>query len=84
MIDELEKMANLNIPRDFSSDEANKHLVDACAKFQLNCPPPQTTARLLDKVCFLSFFCLATMRLCSCLTRNKDFPHRLAYMRTYA
>ncbi|TYJ46043.1 hypothetical protein E1A91_A02G095800v1 [Gossypium mustelinum] len=50
MVEELEKMANLNIPKDFSSDEANKYLVDACAKFEIKCPP-QTTARLLDKLC---------------------------------
>ncbi|PPR86325.1 hypothetical protein GOBAR_AA34366 [Gossypium barbadense] len=54
MVEELEKMANLNIPKDFSSDEANKYLVDACAKFEIKCPPPQTTARLLDKVLEMS------------------------------
>ncbi|KAL8463334.1 hypothetical protein ACS0TY_033338 [Phlomoides rotata] len=50
MIDELEKMANLNIPKDLSSDEANKYLADACLKFDIKCPPPQTTTRLLDKL----------------------------------
>lgn len=55
MVEELEKMANLNIPKDFSGDEANKYLVDACAKFEIKCPPPQTTARLLDKVCLWCF-----------------------------
>lgn len=50
MIGELEKMANLNIPKDLSSDETNKYLVDACAKFEVKCPPPTTTTRLLDKV----------------------------------
>lgn len=50
MIEELEKMANLNIPKDLSSDEANKYLVAACEKFEVKCPPPQTTARLLDKL----------------------------------
>ncbi|KAI3496213.1 hypothetical protein L1887_38568 [Cichorium endivia] len=50
MIGELEKMANLNIPKDLAGDEANKYLVDACAKFEIKCPPPQTTARLLDKL----------------------------------
>ncbi|KAL3506687.1 hypothetical protein ACH5RR_032069 [Cinchona calisaya] len=50
MIGELEKMANLKIPKDLSSDEANKYLVDACAMFEIKCPPPQTTARLLDKL----------------------------------
>ncbi|CAA0809031.1 Lysine--tRNA ligase [Striga hermonthica] len=50
MIDELERVANLNIPKDISNDEANKYLVDACARFEVKCPPPQTTARLLDKL----------------------------------
>ena len=31
--------------------EANKFLIDLCAKHKVDCPPPQTTARLLDKVC---------------------------------
>ncbi|KAB1204241.1 Lysine--tRNA ligase [Morella rubra] len=50
MIEELEKMANLNIPKDLSSDEANKYLKDACMKLEIKCPPPETTARLLDKL----------------------------------
>ncbi|KAH7841341.1 hypothetical protein Vadar_028603 [Vaccinium darrowii] len=50
MIEELEKMANLSIPKDLSSDEANKYLVDACKKFDVKCRPPLTTARLLDKL----------------------------------
>ncbi|KAF2940067.1 hypothetical protein DAI22_03g242700 [Oryza sativa Japonica Group] len=49
MIEELEAMAKLNIPKDLSSDEANKYLIDACAKYDVKCPPPQTTTRLLDK-----------------------------------
>ncbi|EAZ27635.1 hypothetical protein OsJ_11579 [Oryza sativa Japonica Group] len=50
MIEELEAMAKLNIPKDLSSDEANKYLIDACAKYDVKCPPPQTTTRLLDKL----------------------------------
>ncbi|XP_073270765.1 lysine--tRNA ligase-like isoform X2 [Primulina huaijiensis] len=50
MIDELEKVANLSIPKDLSSEEANKYLVEACSKFDIKCPPPQTTTRLLDKL----------------------------------
>ncbi|KAH7852339.1 hypothetical protein Vadar_023635 [Vaccinium darrowii] len=50
MIEELEKMANLSIPKDLSSDEANKYLADACMKFDVKCRPPLTTARLLDKL----------------------------------
>lgn len=54
MIGELEKMAGLNIPKDLSSEEANKYLKDACVKFDIKCPPPETTTRLLDKVISLS------------------------------
>uniref|UniRef100_A0A2P2KDD8 Lysine--tRNA ligase n=1 Tax=Rhizophora mucronata TaxID=61149 RepID=A0A2P2KDD8_RHIMU len=50
MIEELEKMAGLSIPKDLSSDEAKKYLSDACEKFEIKCPAPQTTARLLDKL----------------------------------
>lgn len=53
MIEGLERLANLSIPKDLSSEEANKYLIDACVKFDVKCPPPQTTARLLDKVCSL-------------------------------
>jgi lysyl-tRNA synthetase, class II len=53
MIQGLEEMAKLNIPKDLSSEEANKYLIDACAKFDVKCPPPQTTARLLDKVSYM-------------------------------
>lgn len=50
MIDELEKMAGLSIPKDLSSEEANQYLKDTCLKYEIKCPPPETTARLLDKV----------------------------------
>ncbi|KAI9122747.1 hypothetical protein K1719_005636 [Acacia pycnantha] len=50
MIEELEKMAGLSIPKDISSEEANKYLKDACLKFDIKCPPPETTTRLLDKL----------------------------------
>ncbi|KMZ76278.1 Lysine--tRNA ligase [Zostera marina] len=50
MIEGLEVLANLSIPKDLSSEEANKYLIDACAKFDVKCPPPQTTSRLLDKL----------------------------------
>ncbi|KAL2546150.1 Lysine--tRNA ligase [Forsythia ovata] len=50
MIEELEKMANISIPKDLSSEETNKYLAAACVKFDIKCPPPQTTTRLLDKL----------------------------------
>ncbi|KAG7601384.1 Aminoacyl-tRNA synthetase class II (D/K/N) [Arabidopsis thaliana x Arabidopsis arenosa] len=60
MIVDLEKMANLNIPKDLASEEANKYLVDACERFDVRCPPPLTTARLLDKLVghFLEVTCV--------------------------
>ncbi|KAL1827912.1 hypothetical protein ACET3Z_006324 [Daucus carota] len=50
MIEDLEKMAGLDIPKDLASDEANKYLAEACAKFDIKCAPPLKTARLLDKL----------------------------------
>lgn len=50
MIEELETRAKLSIPKDLSSQEANKYLADACEKLDVQCPPPKTTTRLLDKV----------------------------------
>nr|XP_043615215.1 lysine--tRNA ligase-like isoform X2 [Erigeron canadensis] len=50
VIKELEKMANLSIPKDLASEEARQYLADACTKFDINCSPPQTTARLLEQL----------------------------------
>ncbi|CAJ2637772.1 lysine--tRNA ligase, cytoplasmic [Trifolium pratense] len=50
MIEGLEEIAGLNIPKDLASDEANQYLRDACKKYEITCPPPETTARLLDKL----------------------------------
>ncbi|KAL6977802.1 DNA helicase [Sarracenia purpurea var. burkii] len=60
MIEDLEKVANLSIPKDLSSDEARRYLADACVKFDVKCPPPQTTTRLLDKLVghFLEDMCV--------------------------
>ncbi|XP_057868980.1 lysine--tRNA ligase isoform X2 [Cryptomeria japonica] len=60
VIQGLEEAAGLDIPKDLSSDEANKYLIDACNKFDVKCSSPQTTARLLDKLVehFLEETCL--------------------------
>ncbi|PIA47701.1 hypothetical protein AQUCO_01400358v1 [Aquilegia coerulea] len=50
MIEELERMADLNIPKDLSSEETRNYLLDACTRFDVKCPLPQTTTRLLDKL----------------------------------
>ncbi|GJR61522.1 hypothetical protein Tco_1503684 [Tanacetum coccineum] len=46
----LEKIANLSISKDLASEEENKYLADACIKFNVKFVPPQTIARLLDKL----------------------------------
>jgi len=77
MIDELEKMANLSIPKDLGSEEANKYLIDACAKYDVKCPPPQTTARLLDKVnCCCHFSCAITVAFAG---SNSEFQKNSIY-----
>ncbi|KAF7047355.1 hypothetical protein CFC21_056295 [Triticum aestivum] len=50
MMQELKSIAGLDIPLDLSSDEANKYLAATCEKYGIKCSPPQTTARLLDKI----------------------------------
>lgn len=50
MIEELESMAGLSITKDLASEEANEYLKNACLKYDIKCAPPQTTARLLDKL----------------------------------
>ncbi|KAK1644857.1 hypothetical protein QYE76_062662 [Lolium multiflorum] len=50
MMQELKSVAGLDIPVDLSSDEANEYLTATCAKYGVKCSPPQTTARLLDKI----------------------------------
>lgn len=55
MLQELRGVANLDIPEDVSSEAANQYLRNACEKYGVNCSPPLTTARLLDKVTTLVF-----------------------------
>ncbi|KAJ1393059.1 OB-fold nucleic acid binding domain, AA-tRNA synthetase-type [Sesbania bispinosa] len=43
-------IAGLSIPKDLSSEETNQYLKDACLKYEIKCPPPETTVRLLDKL----------------------------------
>ncbi len=50
MIEELEKRGNFTIPRPLSSNECCKCLSLKCAQLKIECPPPQTSARLLDKL----------------------------------
>ncbi|KAG0618883.1 hypothetical protein M758_4G098400 [Ceratodon purpureus] len=55
MIKGLEEYSGgkIKLPADLElldSPEVNKYLVETCEKFDVKCPPPQTTTRLLDKL----------------------------------
>lgn len=52
MMKTLEEVLKVSLPKpeDFGTPEANKVLSDLCAKHEVECPPPRTTARLLDKL----------------------------------
>lgn len=52
MIEELEKELSVKFPpaTQFDSPEANEFLSELVAKYEIECPPPRTSARLLDKL----------------------------------
>jgi len=51
MVEEIEKKSGVKINRDFATEPARKVLDDLVAKLNLDCPPPRSSARLLDKLC---------------------------------
>ena len=51
MVETIEKAAGVTLRRDFETEAARKQLDDLCAKLELVCPPPRSSARLLDKLC---------------------------------
>eukprot|EP00928_Gymnodinium_smaydae_P028342 TRINITY_DN2162_c0_g2_i1.p2 TRINITY_DN2162_c0_g2~~TRINITY_DN2162_c0_g2_i1.p2 ORF type:complete len:555 (+),score=165.97 TRINITY_DN2162_c0_g2_i1:146-1810(+) len=51
MVDEIEKRSGTKLPRDFESEEARAKLDEIVTKLELDCPPPRSAARLLDKLC---------------------------------
>eukprot|EP01122_Echinamoeba_exundans_P017830 TRINITY_DN9782_c0_g1_i1.p1 TRINITY_DN9782_c0_g1~~TRINITY_DN9782_c0_g1_i1.p1 ORF type:complete len:558 (+),score=202.20 TRINITY_DN9782_c0_g1_i1:39-1712(+) len=50
MIKTLEEKLNVTFPKDLNTDETNKFLQELCKKNNVDCKPPLTTARLLDKL----------------------------------
>lgn len=50
MIETLEKKLNVTFPEDLASEETNNFLKELVSKHNVECSPPQTTARLLDKL----------------------------------
>ncbi|XP_014600815.1 PREDICTED: lysine--tRNA ligase isoform X1 [Polistes canadensis] len=52
MMKTLEEILNVKLPDadKLDTQEANEILKDLCIKHEIECPPPKTTARLLDKL----------------------------------
>ena len=50
MIAGLEEVLGIKLPEDLFGEEARVALEALCTKHQVECPPPKTTARLLDKL----------------------------------
>lgn len=52
MIPELEKALGVQFPEatQLDTESGNKFLSDLCLKHEVECPPPRTSARLLDKL----------------------------------
>jgi len=66
MIAGLEEVLGFKMPEPLESDEANAFLKGLCKKHNVECKPPHTTARLLDKLVgeFLESQCLNPTFIC--------------------
>ncbi|XP_022059037.1 lysine--tRNA ligase isoform X2 [Acanthochromis polyacanthus] len=68
MTQELEKIMGVKFPPtdSYDSDETRKFFDDLCAQKGVECPPPRTTARLLDKLVgdFLEVECINPTFIC--------------------
>lgn len=68
MISSLEEILKVQFPaaESFNTPETNKFLSDLCIKHEVECPPPRTTARLLDKLVgeFLEENCINPTFIC--------------------
>ncbi|XP_029284566.1 lysine--tRNA ligase isoform X1 [Cottoperca gobio] len=68
MTHDLEKIMGVKFPPtdSYNSDETRKFFDDLCAKKGVECPPPRTTARLLDKMVgdFLEVTCINPTFIC--------------------
>ena len=50
LIEGLEEAMNVKIPEDLAAPETNAFLQQLTVKYDVNCPEPRTTTRLLDKL----------------------------------
>ncbi|XP_069822242.1 lysine--tRNA ligase isoform X1 [Dendropsophus ebraccatus] len=68
MVHELEKVLGKKLPPtdQFDTEETRKFLDDICTEKGVECPPPRTTARLLDKLVgeFLEVTCINPTYIC--------------------
>ena len=66
MVSGLEEVLGVTLPRDLESEEARLFLLDLCRAKGVECPPPQSTARLLDKLVgeFLETTCVDPAFIC--------------------
>ncbi|MED6278715.1 Lysine--tRNA ligase [Characodon lateralis] len=68
MTHDLEKIMGVKFPPTdaYDSDETRKFFDDLCAQKGVECPPPRTTARLLDKLVgdFLEVTCISPTFIC--------------------
>jgi len=51
MVEEIEKQSGVKLPRDFGDESSLKVLDDLAKSLKLDCAPPRTATRLLDKLC---------------------------------
>merc|ERR1740121_3410647 len=51
MVEEIERRAGVELPRDFATEPARQALDDLTRTLGLECPAPRTAARLLDRLC---------------------------------
>lgn len=68
MVDELEKVLQVKLPPtdQFETEEARKFFDDLCLQKEVECPPPRSTARLLDKLVgeFVEVTCINPTFIC--------------------
>ena len=66
MLEGLKEAAGIVIPADFDSEETRLYLLQQVEKHSVECPPPQTSARLLDKLVgeFLEEQCVNPTFIC--------------------
>ena len=66
MVEGLEERLKCKFPENLDGPEANKFLSDLCTKHNVECTPPRTNARLLDKLVgdFLEVECINPTFIC--------------------